>query len=99
MICIDVRSFIHLPLRTGTLQVGGDLADVSSIATVITDKMAELTGKVSADNLFSPSGANGQAFTDIWSEANLYFNEATGKRCRGDVDIYDIYVIYNIYCK
>lgn len=65
--------------------MGGDLADVSGIATVITDKMAELTGKVSADNLFSPSGANGQAFTDIWSEANLYFNEAHIEHARSHI--------------
>mmetsp|Transcript_13866 Transcript_13866/g.23897 ORF Transcript_13866/g.23897 Transcript_13866/m.23897 type:complete len:966 (+) Transcript_13866:56-2953(+) len=63
----------------GTLQVGGDLASTGAIATVITEKLEELTGKVSADNLFSPSG--GQAIQDLWSEANLYFNEVCLTSC------------------
>lgn len=68
----------------GTLQVGGDLTAVGSISTVITDKLEELRGKVSADNLFSPSGANGQVFTDMWNEANLYFNEVCLTSCNAN---------------
>ena len=33
---------------------------MADIASVITAKLTELRGKVSPDNLFSPSGANGE---------------------------------------
>ncbi|CAE7308296.1 SLC44A5 [Symbiodinium natans] len=68
----------------GSLNVGGDLTDVASVSTVITAKLEELRGKVSADNLFSPSGANGQVFEDIFNEASLYFNEVCLTGCAAD---------------
>ncbi|CAJ1355455.1 unnamed protein product [Effrenium voratum] len=69
---------------SGSLQVGGDLANVADIASVITAKLTELRGKVSPDNLFSPSGANGEVFSEMWSEANLYFNEVCLTSCSAD---------------
>jgi len=69
----------------GTLQVGGDLASTDNIASVITEKLDELTGKVSADNLFSPDG--GQAFQDLWAEANLYFNEVCLTSCAANFGV------------
>ncbi|CAJ1341912.1 unnamed protein product [Effrenium voratum] len=55
-----------------------------NIASTITAKLEELRGKVSPDNLFSPSGANGEVFKEIWSEANLYFNEVCLTTCSAD---------------
>jgi len=71
----------------GSLNVGGDLANPADISTVITSKLAELRGKVSADNLFSPTGANGQAFEDIFNEASLYFNEVCLTGCAADFSL------------
>jgi len=71
----------------GSLQVGGDLSSPAAITATITAKLAELRGKVSADNLFSPSGANGQAFQDIFNEAATYFNEVCLTGCSADFSL------------
>eukprot|EP00931_Biecheleriopsis_adriatica_P098375 TRINITY_DN7231_c0_g2_i1.p1 TRINITY_DN7231_c0_g2~~TRINITY_DN7231_c0_g2_i1.p1 ORF type:complete len:949 (+),score=198.10 TRINITY_DN7231_c0_g2_i1:115-2961(+) len=57
----------------GSFEVG-DLTDASSLSSGINGKMTELKGKSNPGNLFSPAGANGDFFTNMWSEATKYFN-------------------------
>lgn len=128
---LEMWGYVTLTPVTPRLAFEKEFSETSSkksqdnIASVITEKLDELTGKamtdvatvgvslapsirgdrgrvhqVSADNLFSPDGGQAsevamdffniaiaaakqrpfpaavQAFTDLWSEANLYFNEA-----------------------
>ncbi|CAJ1426275.1 unnamed protein product [Effrenium voratum] len=49
-----------------------DKLDGSNVQGAISGKMSELTG--GANSLFDPSGANGDFFTNIWSQATKYFN-------------------------
>jgi hypothetical protein len=59
----------------GTCAGSLDIQDVSTLSALsgkIGGKMGELTNTASGD-LFSPSGANGDFFGNIWSQANKYF--------------------------
>ncbi|CAE8692261.1 unnamed protein product, partial [Polarella glacialis] len=59
------------------------LTDLSSsnLQSTISGKMSDLTGATSASNLFSPSGANGQVFSNMWEEATKYFNQVCLPDC------------------
>ncbi|CAE7915874.1 slc44a5 [Symbiodinium necroappetens] len=57
----------------GSFDVGGDL-DPSNLQGSITSKIGELKGAANPSNLFSGGGANGDLFTEMWSEATKYFN-------------------------
>lgn len=67
----------------GSLEVGGDLS-LGNIQSTISSKMAELTDPANAANLFSPSGANGDVFTNMWAEATKYFNQVCLPDCNTD---------------
>jgi len=53
-----------------------DPPSLDQLGSVITARMQELTDPSKAGDLFSPGGANGQAFstTALWDEATKYFN-------------------------
>merc|ERR1740139_1676546 len=56
---------------------GGDLSSPTDVSSIISGRMAELTGSVGAGNLFNPSvSANGKLFSGnaFWEQATKYFN-------------------------
>ncbi|CAJ1431281.1 unnamed protein product, partial [Effrenium voratum] len=57
----------------GSFNVGGDL-DASNLQSTITSKLDEMKGLANPSSLFSGGGANGDVFTNMWSEATKYFN-------------------------
>ncbi|CAE8604574.1 unnamed protein product, partial [Polarella glacialis] len=65
---------------SASLQVGGDLTSANLQGT-ISGKMGDLTGANNPANLFSPSGANGDVFTNMWAEATKYFNQVCLPDC------------------
>jgi len=67
----------------GSLDVGGDL-DMSSLGGTIGSRMGDLTSTDSAGDLFSPSGANGDLFANMWSEATKYFVQVCLPSCATD---------------
>mmetsp|Transcript_36352 Transcript_36352/g.77383 ORF Transcript_36352/g.77383 Transcript_36352/m.77383 type:complete len:944 (-) Transcript_36352:135-2966(-) len=67
----------------GSLEVGGDLS-LGNLQSTISSKMSELTDPSNAASLFSPAGANGNAFTDMWNEATKYFNQVCLPDCNTD---------------
>ncbi|CAE8680096.1 unnamed protein product [Polarella glacialis] len=68
----------------GSLMTGGDLTSPAGAASIMSGKMGDLTGAGNAGNLFSPSGANGDMFTNMWSEATKYFNSVCMPNCNND---------------
>lgn len=57
-----------------------DLSDPISLASTISGKMGELTNAASG-NLFSPSGLNGDFFSNMWAEATRFFVEVCTTSC------------------
>merc|ERR1719491_8239 len=54
------------------------------LESTISGKMAELTvtgNDTVSGNLFSPSGANGDQFSNMWSRATTYFNKVCMTKC------------------
>jgi len=58
-----------------------DVSSVSDLTSTVTGKMQEIRGSVSASSLFSPSGSNGDVFTNMWNEATQYFNQVCLPDC------------------
>eukprot|EP00440_Ansanella_granifera_P019017 gb/GFBE01020666.1/.p1 GENE.gb/GFBE01020666.1/~~gb/GFBE01020666.1/.p1 ORF type:complete len:937 (+),score=214.71 gb/GFBE01020666.1/:1-2811(+) len=69
----------------GSLDTGGDLT-ASNLQGTISSKMNDLKGATKASNLFSPGGANGDVFTNMWSEATKYFNTVCLPDCNTNFD-------------
>jgi len=64
-----------------------DLASPADAGTVISGKMTEITGATNAGNLFSPSGANGDYFANMWSQATIFFNAVCLPKCNDPASI------------
>jgi len=71
----------------GSLNVGGDLSSISSISSVISGRMNDLLNVGSSANvadLWAPSGANGDFFTNIWNQATQFFVAVCSSSCSLD---------------
>jgi len=70
---------------TGSVDVGGDLS-ADSMNGAISGRMGGLTStsSTSVGNLFSPSGSNGDVFSNMWSQATKYFVKVCINSCATD---------------
>jgi len=66
---------------TASMNNGGDLSTSGSLSSVISGRMAELTNPAAGASLFSPNGMNSDYFSNIWNQANEFFNEACMTTC------------------
>eukprot|EP00929_Paragymnodinium_shiwhaense_P118702 TRINITY_DN90621_c0_g1_i1.p1 TRINITY_DN90621_c0_g1~~TRINITY_DN90621_c0_g1_i1.p1 ORF type:complete len:959 (+),score=236.38 TRINITY_DN90621_c0_g1_i1:167-3043(+) len=64
----------------GALQME-DLDNPAALESSISGRMGDLTNPGSATSLFSPDGANGDMFADMWGEATKYFVATCQKDC------------------
>mmetsp|Transcript_46762 Transcript_46762/g.109466 ORF Transcript_46762/g.109466 Transcript_46762/m.109466 type:complete len:925 (+) Transcript_46762:104-2878(+) len=69
----------------GSFDVGGDL-DASNLEGSISSKLADLKGSSDPSSLFTGGGANGDVFTNMWSEATKYFNLVCLPDCNQNFD-------------
>jgi len=67
---------------------GGDITSASVLQSTVTNKMGDLTNYANAASLFTPSGYNGLTFSNMWSEASLYFVKVCLSEC--GIDYTDI---------
>mmetsp|Transcript_59842 Transcript_59842/g.142551 ORF Transcript_59842/g.142551 Transcript_59842/m.142551 type:complete len:923 (-) Transcript_59842:163-2931(-) len=58
-----------------------DFSSTAGLSTAIASKMADLTNPSAGVELFSPDGANGGDFNDVFNEMNTYFVEACVNDC------------------
>lgn len=69
----------------GSFDVGGDLTS-GDLESTVTSKLADLKGSTNPSSLFSGGGANGDIFTDMWSQATKYFNLVCLSSCSVSFD-------------
>jgi len=69
----------------GSFNVGGDLTS-ADLESTVTSKLADLKGSTNPSSLFTGGGANGDVFTDMWSEATKYFNLVCLQSCSVSFD-------------
>lgn len=69
----------------GSFNVGGDLTS-ADLESTVTSKLADLKGSTNPSSLFSGGGANGDVFSDMWSEATKYFNLVCLQSCSVSFD-------------
>jgi len=67
----------------GSQDFGGDLTS-GDLAGTIAARMADLTNPENVANLFTPGGANGDVFGNMWSEATKYFVSVCLSDCSTD---------------
>lgn len=63
---------------------GGDLTSLSGVSSTINSRIADFTNMANVADLFSPAGANGDFFTNIWASATQYFVGVCAASCTLD---------------
>ncbi|CAK9082418.1 unnamed protein product [Durusdinium trenchii] len=69
----------------GSFDVGGDLTS-GNLESTMTNKLGELKGAANPSGLFTGGGANGDVFSNMWSEATKYFNLVCLPSCNVNFD-------------
>jgi hypothetical protein len=64
-----------------------DLSTASTAASTISAKMTDLANTANAASLFSSDGPNGDYYSSMWNDANIFFNTVCLKLCNTPLSV------------